>query len=476
MELPVKVDDIIELRIEDLNNKGEGAGKYKGYTVFVPGALPGEMLKCRIISTKKNYSRGVLYHLKESSPQRIEPTCQYYNERCGGCQLQHLSYEGQLNFKENKVKNDMWKIGKIAPETYKFLPIISMDIPWNYRNKIQLPVREINGKTKMGFFKKSSHELVEVDSCLIQEKNGNKALKEVKKIVGKYQISPYNEKNHKGLLRHIVIRVGTFTGEVQLVFVTRQNKFPDRKKIVAELSEKIPGLVGIIHNINPDKTNVVMGEKEKTIWGRPYLRDKLGKLKFNISPRAFYQVNAYQAKRLYEKSLEIVRENNDDLVEGFKKVIDAYCGIGTIALYFALYAREVIGVEEIEEAIKDAEANAGLNNLDDKVTFYQGKVEEILPSLEKSEEKLPELIVLDPPRKGCDPQFIDTILDFLPWKILYISCNPSTLSRDLNLLLNSWKENKSIEEPKNYDLKYIQPVDMFPHTIHVECIALLERN
>lgn len=473
MKTPVEIGDVIDLKIEDMNNQGEGIGRYKGYAVFVPGAITGEKARCRVISTKKSYCRATILEQEYFSSERVTPFCRYYEE-CGGCQLQHLSYEGQLKFKQKRVVDSIEKIGKIHPGTYELLPILKMDNPWFYRNKIQLPVRDGGGYAELGFYKKGSHQLVGIDSCMIQDKRGNMALNEVRKIINKYNFPAYNEREHSGLLRHVVIRVGVFTGEIHLVFVTRKNEFPFRKRITAELSEKIPGLVGITHNINPGRTNVILGDKDKTIWGRSYVRDRLGDLEFNISPRAFYQVNSYQAERLYKRSVEI-SGIKDDYKNSFedKQVVDAYSGIGTMTLFFASYAEKVVGMEVVEDAVRDAEENAMLNGLMERTEFYQGEVEKLLPELSNKNKLDPGIIIFDPPRKGCEESFLKEVLKCYPEKIVYISCNPSTLARDLDLIVN--EKNKNITGGSTaYELKKVQPVDMFPHTIHVETIALLE--
>ncbi|UMZ74527.1 23S rRNA (uracil(1939)-C(5))-methyltransferase RlmD [Natranaerofaba carboxydovora] len=467
--IPVKVGDRITVDIDDMNHQGEGIGRYEGFAIFVPEALPEEEVECEVISTKKNYARALITEIKTSSKDRVSPPCPYYKD-CGGCQLQHLSYEGQLKFKEKQVKENIEKIGGIDSEEYEFLPIMGMKHPWNYRNKIQLPVRKIDNETELGFFKKRSHNLIPVDYCMIQDERGNLVLKKVREILKKYDIPPYDETKHEGLLRHVIIRVGANSGEILIVFVTRENKFPNKKKIIKELEDNVTDLVGIVHNINQKRTNVILGDAEKTIWGRSYLKDKLGNLEFKISPAAFYQVNSFQAEKLYNKSIELAclhNETNETNIKN-KLVIDAYCGIGTIALNFARYADEVIGMEVVKEAVNDARDNAGINNLENKAVFWHGKVEEIIYELREHKEQEPEIVVVDPPRKGCDKDFLQALLDLKSQKIIYVSCNPSTLARDLNLLVNSDKTK--------YHVKAVQPVDMFPQSVHVETIVLIEQK
>ncbi len=462
---PVSKGDNIALEIEDMNHQGEGLGRYEGFTVFVPGALPGENVSCEVISVKKNYARAFIKDINMSSKERVKPPCPYY-DKCGGCQLQHLSYQGQLRFKEKQVKDSLEKIGKIDLGEVEFLPILGMKTPWNYRNKIQLPVREFENNVEIGFFKQNSHELVPVEHCMIQDEKGNKALTKVKELIKKYELSPYDERDKKGLLRHVVIRIGINTDEVLLIFVTSKNQFPHRKRIVAELIEAIPGIIGIVHNINDRDTNVILGEKNKTIWGRPYLFDKLEGLKFKISPGAFYQINAYQSGKLYNKSVELSGvEYGED-----KRVLDAYSGIGTIALFFSLYTSDtsdVLGLEVVPEAVEAAVENARINNLDKKVSFWEGKVEDLIYEYidDFTNKPKPDIFVLDPPRKGCDRRFLDAILELKPEKVIYISCNPSTLARDLNILSTG-----------DYKLKTVQPVDMFPQTVHIEAVVLIEKE
>ena len=465
--IPVKVGDKITVDIDDMNHQGEGIGRYEGFAIFVPEALPGEEVNCEVISTKKNYARALIIEIKTSSKDRVSPPCPYYKD-CGGCQLQHLSYEGQLKFKEKQVKENLEKIGGIDSREYEFLPIMGMKHPWNYRNKIQLPVRKIGNETEVGFFKKRSHNLIPVDYCMIQDERGNLALKKVREILQNYDVPPYDETKHEGLLRHVIIRVGANTGEILIIFVTKENKFPNKKKIIKELEDKMPDLVGIIHNINQKHTNVILGNEQKTIWGRSYLKDKLGNLEFKISPGAFYQVNSYQAEKLYDKSVDLSCIDASSHNKTNKLVLDAYCGIGTIALNFARYADEVIGMEVVKDAVNDARENAKINGLDKNAEFWHGKVEEIIYELREHKEQEPEIVVVDPPRKGCDKDFLQALLDLKPQKIIYISCNPSTLARDLNLLVSSDKTK--------YHVKTVQPVDMFPHSIHVEAVMLIEKR
>ena len=449
---PVKKNEYVTLTFEDLTHEGNGVGKVGGYPLFVPNGLPGEEAVVKVIKVNKNFGFGKLIELKNISEERVDPTCHVH---CGGCQLQHMSYNLQLQMKQNQVRNVMKKIGHL--EHVPIHPIIGMDNPFHYRNKVQIPVGEKDGKLITGYYQKRSHRIVEdLDTCSSQADEINEILPEVKKIVNRIGIEAYDEENHRGVLRHIMIRTGYATKETMLVLVTKTNKLPGKEILIQELTDKFPDIKSIVQNINDQRTNLILGEKTKVLWGEEYIHDKIGELTFAISAKSFYQVNPVQTKVLYDKALEYAKIDENDVV------IDAYCGIGTISLFLAQKAKKVYGVEVVPEAIHDAKANAKLNGMNN-VEFVVGQAEKIMPEW-KREGLDPDVIVVDPPRKGCAPEFLEAMIEMEPKRIVYVSCNPSTLARDLRIL-----------EDGGYRTNEVQPVDMFPNTTHVELVALMSR-
>lgn len=450
---PVKKNEYVTLTFEDLTHEGNGVGKVGGYPLFVPNGLPGEEAVVKVIKVNKNFGFGKLIELKNISEERVDPTCHVH---CGGCQLQHMSYNLQLQMKQNQVRNVMKKIGHL--EHVLIHPIIGMDNPFHYRNKVQIPVGEKDGKLITGYYQKRSHRIVEdLDTCSSQADEINEILPEVKKIANRIGIEAYDEENHRGVLRHIMIRTGYATKETMLVLVTKTNKLPGKEILIQELTDKFPDIKSIVQNINDQRTNLILGEKTKVLWGEEYIHDKIGELTFAISAKSFYQVNPVQTKVLYDKALEYAKIDENDVV------IDAYCGIGTISLFLAQKAKKVYGVEVVPEAIHDAKANAKLNGMNN-VEFVVGQAEKIMPEW-KREGLDPDVIVVDPPRKGCAPEFLEAMIEMEPKRIVYVSCNPSTLARDLRIL-----------EDGGYRTNEVQPVDMFPNTTHVECVSLLQRE
>ena len=450
---PVKKNEYVTLTFEDLTHEGNGVGKVGGYPLFVPNGLPGEEAVVKVIKVNKNFGFGKLIELKNISEERVDPTCHVH---CGGCQLQHMSYNLQLQMKQNQVRNVMKKIGHL--EHVPIHPIIGMDNPFHYRNKVQIPVGEKDGKLITGYYQKRSHRIVEdLDTCSSQADEINEILPEVKKIANRIGIEAYDEENHRGVLRHIMIRTGYATKETMLVLVTKTNKLPGKEILIQELTDKFPDIKSIVQNINDQRTNLILGEKTKVLWGEEYIHDKIGELTFAISAKSFYQVNPVQTKVLYDKALEYAKIDENDVV------IDAYCGIGTISLFLAQKAKKVYGVEVVPEAIHDAKANAKLNGMNN-VEFVVGQAEKIMPEW-KREGLDPDVIVVDPPRKGCAPEFLEAMIEMEPKRIVYVSCNPSTLARDLRIL-----------EDGGYRTNEVQPVDMFPNTTHVEAIALIQRK
>jgi 23S rRNA (uracil1939-C5)-methyltransferase len=449
--LPVQKNEYIEVIFEDLTHDGAGVAKVEGYPLFVPNGLPGEKAKIKVIKVNKGYGFGRLMEITEDSPYRVEPECPIYKE-CGGCQLQHMSYEGQLKAKEKQVSDVLQRIGKL--ENVKVHPVIGMENPWRYRNKAQVPIGENEGGLIGGFYQQRSHQIIDMKACIIQQEKNDEVVKKVKEICNINGVRAYDEQKHKGELRHIMARYGLKSGEVMVVLVTRTNELTGKKKIIEEVAKRIPGVKSIVQNINSKKTNVIFGDETKVLWGEEVIYDSIGDIKFAISARSFYQVNPEQTKVLYDKALEYA-----DLT-GEENVIDAYCGIGTISLFLAQKARKVYGVEIVPEAIEDAKKNAELNGISN-VEFAVGEAETVIPEWYEN-GVVADVLVVDPPRKGCDDKLLQTIINMKPKKVVYVSCNPATLARDLRVL-----------EDGGYQTVEVQPVDMFPQTMHVECVAQL---
>ena len=453
----VEKDNEYILNIEALGYEGEGIAKIDGYPVFISGALIGEKVKVNIIKVKKNFAYGKLIEILEESPQRREPKCSSYN-MCGGCTLQHLSYEGQLDYKFSRVKDCIRKIGGLDESIVNYP--IGMDGVYRYRNKVQFPVGLVNGKLSIGFFSEKSHEIIDMDICLLQDEESERIVSIIRNWMNEYSIMPAKKDGKlfkNGIVRHIVIRKAFKTDEVMVILVTTNKKIPYVNELINRLNSNNNSIKSIVQNINDKDTNLVMGEKCITLWGSDYICDYIGEYKFNISPLSFFQVNPVQTEVLYNKALEYAELKENDTV------FDIYCGIGSISLFLAQKATKVYGIEIVEDAIKDAKINAKLNNLNN-VEFYVGKAEEVVPKM-YSEGKTANVVVVDPPRKGCDEKVLDTIVSMKPDRVVYVSCNPSTLARDLAYL-----------DERGYKCVEIQPVDMFPHTMHVECCAKIVKK
>lgn len=440
--------------IVDIGQGGVGIGKYEGFTVFVEGGLIQDKVKVRISKSKKNYAVGDIVEILEKSPFRVDRICSDDLKDCGGCQIQELDYNKQLELKTNEVKQVISRIGKL--ENVEIHETIGMQSPCRYRNKAQFPIQNINGSTAIGFYKKKSHDVIPTDMCVIQHDINDKIIKIIKTYIQAYNVSIYNEMTHTGVLRHLVTKVGFTTNEVMVVLVANGTKLPHLNELSSVLQENIPGFKTLVLNINKDKTNVILGKENKVIYGNGKINDYIGDLVFEISPLSFFQVNPVQTEVLYNKALEYAELKENDTV------FDIYCGIGSISLFLAQKATKVYGIEIVEDAIKDAKINAKLNNLNN-VEFYVGKAEEVVPKM-YSEGKTANVVVVDPPRKGCDEKVLDTIVSMKPDRVVYVSCNPSTLARDLAYL-----------DERGYKCVEIQPVDMFPHTMHVECCVLISR-
>lgn len=435
--------------------EGEGIAKIDNkYPIFIEGALKGEKVKVRIVKVNKNFAYGKLMEVLEASEERVNPPCAIY-KRCGGCKLQHASYKAQLDFKWDRVKDCVSKIGKLDPSIVKYP--LGMENPWRYRNKVQLPIGLINGEVKIGFFAPRSHDIIDMESCLIQDEIGDKVVKLTREWIEKFNIRPYNvdgEYDEKGIVRHIMIRRGFTTNEVMVVLVTNGEKLPHKEEFVDLMVKNIPGIKSVIQNINSKKTNVILGLESKTLWGEDTISDYIGDFRFNISPLSFFQVNPIQTEVLYGKALEYAN------LTGNEEVFDAYCGTGTITLFLSQKAKKVYGVEIIPQAIDNAWINAKENKVEN-VEFFVGESEVVIPDLINNGVKA-DVVVVDPPRKGCDKKLLDAITNIDAKKIVYVSCDPSTLGRDLQVL-----------EENGYKTLEVQPVDMFPNTAHIENVALL---
>lgn len=451
-EVPVKKNEYIDVEIVDLTHEGFGVAKINGYPIFIEKALPGERANIKILKVKKNFAYGKIIEIYEKSPDRIE-IMKEEEHKYGGCQIHHMTYNAQLQFKQNLVNQVLKRIGKIEATVH---PILGMDKPWHYRNKTQVPVGEKDGRLVAGFYRPRSHDIVDTNESLIHIEEINEAVRVVKEAATRLKIAPYNEEKHTGVLRHIMARYGRTSGELMVVLVTRTKELPHAKKFVEEIVARLPKVKSVVQNINSKRTNVILGEETKTLWGRDIIYDSIGDIQFAISARSFYQVNPVQTKVLYDKALEYAG------LTGEETVIDAYCGIGTISLFLAKKAKRVYGVEVVEEAIEDARRNAELNGMTN-VEFAVGKAEDVIPKW--AEEGIQaDVLVVDPPRKGCDEKLLETIIKMKPKKVVYVSCNPATLARDLRIL-----------EDGGYQTIEVQPVDMFPQTVHVECVVLMSR-
>ncbi|KEO81786.1 23S rRNA (uracil(1939)-C(5))-methyltransferase RlmD [Tumebacillus flagellatus] len=452
--VPIEKNNYYEIDITGLGHEGEGVGKVEGFTVFVPRALPGERVKAKITKVQKTYGYGRLIETLVATPDRQEPPCPIYH-RCGGCQLQHLSYEAQLRHKRQTVVDALTRIGKL--EGVKVHETLGMEEPWLYRNKAQVPLGEIDGRLAVGFYAPRTHEIIEMQGCPIQHPYNDEIVHTTKQILQELGIKHYDEQTHTGLVRHIIGRVGFHTGETMVVLVTNGRKIPKAELLVEKIRERIPHVVSIIQNVNTQQTNVIFGRETVTLWGNDTITDTIGDIKFDISARSFFQVNPVQTEVLYGKTLEYAQ------LTGTETVIDAYCGIGTISLFLAKKAKDVYGVEVVPEAIEDAKKNAALNGLEN-AHFEVGGAEVVIPRWHEEGVKV-DVIVVDPPRKGCEEELLATIAEMKPERVVYVSCNPSTLARDLRYL-----------EDHGFKTVEVQPVDMFPHTFHVECVSLLVRD
>ena len=448
-------NDLVTLKITDMGNDGEGIGKVDGYTLFVKDAVIGDTVLAKVMKAKKNYGYARLMEVVEPSPDRVEPPCPYACQ-CGGCQLQTMFYEQQLRFKTNKVKNHLMRIGGM--DEVPMEPIIGMEQPYRYRNKAQFPVgRSKEGKIITGFYAGRTHSIIENRNCLLGVELNEQILDKVIAYMEENHVEPYDEKTGKGLVRHVLTRYGFDSKEVMVCLIVNGNKIPNAESLIESLRQ-IPGMTSITLNINKERTNVILGDKIKLLWGQTYITDSIGSIQYQISPLSFYQVNPAQTRRMYEKALEYAQ------LTGEETVWDLYCGIGTISLFLAQRAKQVYGVEIIPQAIEDAKRNAKLNHLEN-VEFFVGKAEEVLPEKYEKEGVYADVIVVDPPRKGCDETLLDTIVKMSPKRVVYVSCDSSTLARDVKYL-----------GEHGYRVERVCPIDNFSQTVHVETVCLLGRE
>lgn len=450
-KLSVKKNERYTLDIIDLSYEGMGVAKIDGYPLFIENALPGERVEVLVVKVGNKFGYGKVEKWLTESPDR-QPLKDNRLLRTGIAPLAHLNYEQQLLFKQKQVENVMSKIAKM-PEV-NILPTIPMENPVGYRNKAQIPVRRMDGRLATGFYKKNSHELVEIEDYYIQDPAIDEAIKRVRDILQRFQVRGYNEAKNEGQIRHIIIRRGHYSHEMMVVLVTRKEKFFKGKEIASIIHEELPEVVSVIQNINEEKTNVILGDKEKVLYGRSYIEDQLLGKTYRISSKSFYQVNTEQTEKLYQTAIEFAALQKEDTV------IDAYSGIGTIGLSLADKVKEVYGMELVPEAIEDAQFNA-LTNKIENAHYEVGKAETVMKKWQDKGVK-PSVIVVDPPRKGLDARFIASAIDMEPAKLVYISCNPATFARDAKLFAES-----------GYEVKKVQPVDLFPQTHHVELVALL---
>ena len=469
MKSEFKKDDCVTLHIEDIGTGGEGIGKADGFTFFVKDAIVGDVIEAKIMKLKKNYGYARLMKVLTPSKDRVEPKCPVARQ-CGGCQIQEMRYEAQLAFKQKMVQNNLERIGGLSD--FEMYPVIGMETPYAYRNKAQFPVGEDkDGNIVIGFYAGRTHHIVEQTDCCIGAPENGEVLRKVKAYMQKNQIRPYNEEHHSGIVRHILIRTGYHTKEIMVCLIVNAAKascLKNAQQLIESLRE-MDGMTSVMVNFNTEKTNVILGKKSEVLWGQPYIEDFIGDVKYQISPQSFFQVNPMQTEKLYAKALEYAG------LTGNETVWDLYCGIGTISLFLAKNARKVYGVEIVPQAIEDARNNAKRNGIDN-AEFFVGKAEEVVPAFyekalkqaqdsEAGKSIRPDVVVVDPPRKGCEEVLLETIVKMQPQRIVYVSCDSATLARDLKFL-----------SANGYAVKKVQPVDQFGHSVHIETVVLLSHK
>ncbi|HHU76445.1 MAG TPA: 23S rRNA (uracil(1939)-C(5))-methyltransferase RlmD [Firmicutes bacterium] len=450
---PVRPGQILELDVVDLNHAGEGVGKIGSFAIFIPGGLPGERIRAKIVTLQRNYARALLEALLISSENRTEAPCRHFAS-CGGCQFQHLHYREQLHYKREIVAGTLRRLGGLAIDV---LPVLGMKDPWHYRNKAQFPLGMEGKKLRAGFYKKKTHQIVDLQNCPIQHPLINRTFGIARALVEKMGIPIYNEKTHWGFLRHLVVRVSGSTGEVLVIPVTNGRDFPQGPAFAKALSARIPSLAGVVQNINTRRGNYIIGTENIILWGKSYITERLGDISYLISPGSFFQVNSSQAEVLFRQVEKYAA------LSGSETVYDLYCGTGTIALYLSRRVAKVIGIESFAPAVEDARKNARLNGVSN-AEFFAGPAEEFFPQFVGQGHR-PDIVIVDPPRKGCSEKLLTTLADAKPKRLIYVSCNPSTLARDLRFLQD---KGYTIHSP-------VQPVDMFPQTSHVECVIEIQK-
>ncbi|OCA82599.1 23S rRNA (uracil(1939)-C(5))-methyltransferase RlmD [Bacillus sp. FJAT-27986] len=441
----------ILLTIKRLGINGEGVGYYKRQVVFVPGALPDEIVEVKITKVHPKYSEGLVKKIKKASPHRVEAPCPVYDV-CGGCQLQHLEYSQQLKEKRDIVIQSLERHSQYDASNVDIRPTIGMENPWNYRNKNQFQVgTNETGKLIAGLYAANTHNLIDIPNCIVQHEATNKVTRTVLDILQEFGLPSYDEKKKSGIVKTVVTRVGFSSDQVQVVIITISEKLPKKRQIIEEINKRLPEVVSIVQNVNKEQTPLIFGEKTIHLWGEEAIEEELGDLSYELSARTFFQLNPVQTVKLYDEVKKAAR------LHGHERVVDAYCGVGTIGLWLADFCKEVRGMDVIPESIEDAIQNAKKHHMDN-VSFEVGKAEVLMPKWLREGWK-PDVVVVDPPRSGLDHKLMDAILRTRPRKIVYVSCNPSTLAKDLDYL------------SKKYRPKYIQPVDMFPQTSHIECVV-----
>ena len=452
MEIPVSKNKEYVVDIMDNGFEGEGIAKIDNFTIFIPNTIKGERVRIMIVKVLSSHAFGKLIEILKASPVRETEDCQTY-KRCGGCQLRHIKYEETLKIKQNAVQS---LVNKTLKQKIEVEETLGMENPYHYRNKAQYPLG-INkeGKPVMGVFANRTHEIIPIQNCLIQNKQAEEVAKFIFDFIVKNKVSIYDEKKQKGLMRHIVTKIGIKTKEIMCILVINGNEIPQEKELINQVIMHFPNVKTIVKNINKQNTNVILGKENIPIYGDGFIKDKLGEFVFKISPLSFYQVNPIQAQRLYQIGVDAAQITKQDIV------FDLYCGIGTISLFMAPFAKSVYGIELVEEAVYAARENALINKIDN-AQFIAGDVEKILDDLINKQKIIPDIVMVDPPRKGLDRKSVDNILRISPKRLVYISCNPATLVRDLSAL------------EVLYDIKRLKPVDMFPFTSHVECVAVLQ--
>jgi 23S rRNA (uracil1939-C5)-methyltransferase len=450
--LKINVKQTFPLTIKRLGINGEGVGYFKKQVVFVPGALPGEEIVAEVTKVHPKYAEARIKKIRKKSEYRVKPLCPIYEE-CGGCQLQHLRYDQQLKEKRDIIIQSLERHTKLQVDQIEIREMIGMENPWGYRNKSQFQVGTKDGKVLAGLYGLNSHRLINIEQCAVQHPLTSKATETVKNILQDLNIPIYNERSRKGIVRTIVARAGVTTGELQIVLITSVKELPKKDLIIQEIKKRLPEVKSIVQNINGQKTSLIFGKETETLEGKDFIQETLGDLSFELSARTFFQLNPEQTVKLYNEVKKAAA------LTGKEKVVDAYCGVGTIGLWLADGASEIRGMDVIEESIIDAKKNAARHGVE-HATYVTGKAEEWLPKWLKNGWK-PDVIVVDPPRTGCDDRFLQTVLKVEPKTFVYVSCNPSTLAKDIQTLSSK------------YHVEYIQPVDMFPQTSHVEAVAKL---